>query len=225
MLRRSLVLAALAATIAAAPAYADAFDDVFADYQQDGQITPCKHAQADLESARGQIPSDIEQYAPDFPAALEEAIEERTRNRCAEERGEAPAASDATPAGGAPAGGTTGGAPAATPATPAPPGAAPTPPAAASPTGPAADRAVVATATRGLDRGADDAPAPLVVLAVLGGLLLLVALVWGLLRFFAWEPRWLAGARHATAEAGWRASAAWEDFADWLRGGRPSSPR
>jgi hypothetical protein len=63
----------------------------------------------------------------------------------------------------------------------------------------------------------------LVVLAVLGGLLLLGLLAWGLARFFAWDPAWLAGARHAVAEAGWRTSGAWADFSDWLRRGRTAA--
>lgn len=238
MLRRSLVLAALAATLAApAAAHADAFDDVFADYQQDGRITACKHSQGDLQSAQDQVPSDIEQYAPDFPAALEQALENRARSGCPKDAGggraETPASGAATPGtgdvagqagavgGAAPAGGTP--APGADPATAA--GATPAPGGAASTAPAAADGAIVQAATRTVKRGTDDAPAPLVVLAVLGGLLLLALLLWALLRFFALEPRWLASARHATGEAGWRTSAAWDDFTDWLGGGRSSSPR
>ena len=44
--------------------------------------------------------------------------------------------------------------------------------------------------------------------------------LWAFARWWAWEPHWLARWRHATAEAGWRASAAWAEFTDWLRLGR-----
>ena len=63
-------------------------------------------------------------------------------------------------------------------------------------------------------------PAPLVALAVIGALMALVALLYGLARWWAWEPHWLVRARHAGAEASWRASGSWAEFMDWLRLGR-----
>ena len=36
-------------------------------------------------------------------------------------------------------------------------------------------------------------------------------------RWWAYHPPWLVRSRHATAEAGWRTSAAWAEFRDWLR--------
>jgi hypothetical protein len=36
-------------------------------------------------------------------------------------------------------------------------------------------------------------------------------------RWRAWEPGWAQRARHATGEAGYRVSATWAEFADWLR--------
>jgi hypothetical protein len=57
-------------------------------------------------------------------------------------------------------------------------------------------------------------------LVVLGALVVALLALWGLARWWAWEPRWLVRWRHATAEAGWRASAAWAEFTDWLRLGR-----
>jgi hypothetical protein len=60
---------------------------------------------------------------------------------------------------------------------------------------------------------------PLLVVVV--GAIVLAALVLGAFaRWWAWEPLWLVRWRHATAEAGWRASAAWAEFTDWLRLGR-----
>lgn len=69
-------------------------------------------------------------------------------------------------------------------------------------------------------RGAAEPSAPLMALAIVGGLVLVGLLLWGLARFFAWDPAWLAGARHAVQEAGWQASGLWDDFTDWLRPGR-----
>lgn len=208
-----------------ATAAADAFDDVFADYQKDGRINACAQSDKDLRDARKQIPNDIEQYAPDFPDALDEALEKRARGECR---------NGGTQGDGSPNGGpaatdndtTTGdeaAAAATTPTTPTTPGATPAPPSAAEADAQALDGAITNAAQRDADTGSD-APAPLLVLAIVGGLLALVALVWALMRFFAIEPGWLTGARHATAEAGWRTSGWWADFADWARRGRTSSP-
>ena len=58
------------------------------------------------------------------------------------------------------------------------------------------------------------------VLVVVGAVLLAILALWVFARWWAWEPPWLVRWRHATAEAGWRASAAWAEFTDWLRLGR-----
>ena len=57
-------------------------------------------------------------------------------------------------------------------------------------------------------------------LVVAGALVVALLLAWGIARWWAWEPRWLVRWRHAMGEAGWRASAAWAEFTDWLRLGR-----
>jgi hypothetical protein len=36
-------------------------------------------------------------------------------------------------------------------------------------------------------------------------------------RFGAFEPHWLLSARHSLAEAGFRASATWAEFTDWIK--------
>jgi hypothetical protein len=72
--------------------------------------------------------------------------------------------------------------------------------------------------TRG--SSSDSTAGPLVLLAVVGVLLLLAAALWGAARWWAWEPAAWVRWRHATAEAGWRTSAAWAEFRDWLRLGR-----
>lgn len=240
MPRRVIMLAALAAMLCApAVAQGDAFDDVFRDYAKHGKIRPCEHTAAELRSAKRQVPNDIEQYAPDFPDALDQALEDRARSGCAKAGAAggggsaaggagASGTSSGTAAGAAPtaagAGSAAGAAatPAGTPAPPAPGSAAsvPQPPGAAQPAPPASDGAIVNAAQRTAARGADGVPAPLIALAVLGALVLIALLVWGLARFFAWDPAWLAGARHATQEAGWHVSGLWDDFTDWLRPGR-----
>jgi hypothetical protein len=242
-LHRSLALVAVAfvAVVSglAAPAVAlgDAYDEVFADYQRDGRIDACAHSQRELRQAREQIPNDIDQYAPDFPAALDAAIERRAAARCASD-GAAGGAGGATGAPGVPDGGQAGGhggdGAAGAPGTPGAggtPGAAgdpaagagaggqggtPNPGGTANPAPAVADGAIVNAANRTDDEAAD-APAVLLMLAVLAVLLALMAFVWAVLRFLAIEPRWLLSARHATAEAGWRAGGSWADFRDWLR--------
>jgi cobalamin biosynthesis Mg chelatase CobN len=214
------MLGALAGVLVApAAAQADAFTDVFRDYQKDGRIDPCAHSQADLRAAKGKIPNDIEQYAPDFPAALDEATEDRARSACPADGGAAGATT------------TTGGTetqaaapePTATTEVAAPTSTVPGPPGTAQPSPAAADGAIVNAASRAPARGATETPGPLIALAVLGALVLLGLLLWGLARFFAWDPAWLAGARHAVQEAGWRAGGLWDDFTDWLRPGRRPS--
>jgi len=56
-----------------------------------------------------------------------------------------------------------------------------------------------------------------IVIAALAALLALACLAWALARRRAYEPRWWLSLRHAVAEAGFRASAMWAEFADWLR--------
>jgi hypothetical protein len=59
-----------------------------------------------------------------------------------------------------------------------------------------------------------------IALAAAGALLVLACLVWAIARVVALEPRWTLSARHAIAEAGFRVSATWAEFSDWVRLGR-----
>jgi cobalamin biosynthesis Mg chelatase CobN len=213
-----LVMALALGLVLAPPAMAGLFEDLYTDYAKDGKLDACKYSEKDLRQVQNLIPNDIEQYAPDFPAALDQALEDRARSAC--------------PSSGAAAGTTTTtGGQATQPAPPEPAGTTtaaisaptstvPSPPGSAQPAAAAADGAIVNAAARTADHGASEVPAPLIALAVVGGLLLLGLLLWGIARFFAWDPAWLAGARHAVAEAGWRAGGLWDDFTDWLRPGR-----
>ncbi len=56
-----------------------------------------------------------------------------------------------------------------------------------------------------------------IVIAVAAAVLLLACLGWALARRRAFEPHWMLSLRHAMAEAGFRASATWAEFADWVR--------
>ena len=51
-------------------------------------------------------------------------------------------------------------------------------------------------------------------------MLALAVAVLATARWWAFEPGWYVRARHAGGEAGWRTSATWADFTDWLRLGR-----
>jgi hypothetical protein len=76
----------------------------------------------------------------------------------------------------------------------------------------------VSTQTSG--KASDPSTGAVVLLAVIGLVLLVAAGAFGAARWWAWEPRCLVRWRHATAEAGWRTSAAWAEFRDWVRLGR-----
>ena len=222
MKRTGTLIAVLLCLLAAAPAArAGAFTDIFGAYRKSGTVDACKWSAKQLANAKRQVPNDIDQYAPDFPNALDDAIQKRASGACAKTAAGAPATS--TPAGATPSQptATTGVPPGTTPAAPAPaPGtSAQAPqPTSANPAPAVADGAVLAASkSRSSDAGV---PAPLVALAVIGALMAIAALLYGLARWWAWEPRWLLRLRHAGAEAGWRASGSWAEFVDWLRLGR-----
>jgi len=90
--------------------------------------------------------------------------------------------------------------------------AAPTPSAPAQGAGTAtpAGKASAKKGDSGLSAGA-------IVIASLAALLVLTCIAWGVARRSAYEPHWLLTLRHAMAEAGFRASATWSEFTDWVR--------
>jgi hypothetical protein len=63
-----------------------------------------------------------------------------------------------------------------------------------------------------------DLPAPIVILAIVGGLLLLAGGTLWVARLAGWDPDWLRRSRHSWSEAGYRVSGIWSEFGDWLRG-------
>src|SRR3954470_22093891 len=82
LLRRAIALAVAALALFVPPAHAAGFDTIFKDFKQDGRIEPCRYSAAELAKAKEDVPPDIEQYAPDFPDALQAAIEARAKGAC-----------------------------------------------------------------------------------------------------------------------------------------------
>jgi len=233
----AVALGVLLLLLPVASARADVFVDVYKDFQKDGVVDACKFTAAELKEARDKITPDIEQYAPDFPAAVTLALESRTNGNCkkkaAAEGGTKESAAPAAPSSGgggdtggaAPSSsGSSGGTPEAV-ATPDPAATAqaktPQPNPAPAPAVAAADGAIKQAALSEPTSGrSDDLPAAVVGLGALAGFLAVLALAWLIARALAWEPRFWPRARHACQEAGWRMSGTWADFTDWVRLGR-----
>jgi hypothetical protein len=215
----ALLLALVVALVPAGPARAATYDDIAAAYAQGGgQLNPCAFTQAQLEAGIRGIPNRLRAVVPDLRRAMEAGVAAHRRGDC---RGVTP--EEAT-TGGATAPGSTV-PPVTTPpvTTPAPTATAPavtTPPVATTPA-PATttEPAALEPAAGG---GTDDRDlTPLfVALVVVGTLLLLALLLWGLARMRGWDPLWAARARHAWGEAGFRTTTTWSEFTDWLRLGR-----
>jgi len=204
-----------------AAALANAYDDTLRDYRTTGAVNGCKYTAEQLAQAKTQTPKNIKDVAPGYPAQLAVAAAKRAKG-CT--KAEEKAANTTTSAAGATTGTTGTGTTA--------PGAAST----ATATQPPATTTIAPNATT---TAATPAPAPApattaapatqstashkgarLALIVVGALLVMLLALWAFARWWAWEPHWLARWRHATAEAGWRASAAWAEFTDWLRLGR-----
>jgi len=210
---------------------------VIADYRNDGRIDPCKHSAKDLRDTLKAISADTEQYAPDFPAAVEAALEARARGACDKKAAGGGGGGGGDGAGSAPAApGAGGSAPPAPSPAPAPPPAAPSPGGevvAEPPAPPASGAGITQGAPPPQDNrpnvvltrpasgaGAGDAPLPVVVLGALLAACLLAGLALLAMRRFGWGEERLAGTRHAWAEASFRTGGIWQDFTDWVRLGR-----
>lgn len=195
-----------------------------------GRFNPCDYTPTQLQTALSSIPPDFDQYAPQVRAALENAA---NSYHCPKPKGEGTGSSNA---GGGGAGGSgpraAGGTPSAGTAAPPAATARPARPrlhekaeaAPAAPTRTSPSPAPVATKSVAVVPGgtseAGGTPAILLVLAVLGGLGALSALLVAASRGLGWEPGWAPAMRHAWAEAGHRSGGTWGDFRDWLRLGR-----
>jgi hypothetical protein len=201
-----------------AAALANAYDDTLREYRTTGAVNGCGYTAAQLAEAKAQTPKNIKDIAPGYPAQLAVAAARRAKGCTKAEEKAAKttsAAAGATTGTGTSAPGTTGTGAATQP--PATTTVAPTPTTTAAAPAPAPAPAVTtapATRSTASHKGARLA------LIVIGALLVMLLALWAFARWWAWEPHWLARWRHATAEAGWRASAAWAEFTDWLRLGR-----
>ena len=204
--RGAIALTCAAALVVPAVAHANAYDDTLKDYRTTGAVDGCKYTAEQLAQAKAQTPKNIKDVAPGYPAQLAVAAAKRAEGCSKAEEKATSTATAATP----PATTTT------APAASQPPAAAPAPTTtqAAAPAPAPASAPAGATTAAAAD---DGAPAGLV---VAGALVVLILVLWAVAHWWAWEPHWLVRWRHATAEAGWRASAAWAEFTDWLRLGR-----
>jgi hypothetical protein len=216
-MRRTLpILIALALSLVlAAPASADLFTDVVNDYIKDSRLNVCQYTQDQLKKIKDAVPVDQNAYTPEFIAAVDDAIARRAEGACNKKKVAealaAPVTSGGRPTGGPPAAKALPG----QPAIAQPP---PTPTAEPSPA-PGVATDAIAVAARSTASGGD-APFPVLALAILAGLLALGGLLFGLVRWRAWEPAWAQRVRHATGEAGWRAASTWAEFTDFVRFGR-----
>jgi hypothetical protein len=211
------VVCTLALAALPAPALADQFERVYQDFKDDGEIDGCRYSDGELAAAEGQIPPDIEQYAPSFAEQLAAAREKRASGACDPK----PAARRRRRAEPAPA-------PAAAPppARRGPRPAAPVP----EPPGPSVPPrrllpeqvdAPAASAPAALAERGGDAPAPVWVLAVLAALALLGGAAGAVAWLRGWSPeRFTRPLAAAAGEAGDRTASLAGEFWDWLRLGR-----
>jgi cobalamin biosynthesis Mg chelatase CobN len=219
--RGAIALACAAALVMPAAALANAYDDTLREYQKTGAVDGCKYTAAELSQAKDQTPKNIKDIAPGYPAQLALAAAKRAKG-CSEAEEKATSTSTAGAAAGTTDGGT-GQSSAGTTGTDT--GTATQPPATTT-VAPNATQTAATTAPAPA-AAAQTAPpkesshtAARLALLVLAALLVILLALWLVARWWAWEPHWLVRWRHATAEAGWRASAAWAEFTDWLRLGR-----
>ncbi len=218
--RRGAIALTCAAVLAMpAAALANAYDDTLRDYRTTGAVDGCKYTAEQLAQAKAQTPKNIKDVAPGYPAQLDVAAAKRAKG-CT--KAEEKAASTTTSAAGATTG-TTGTGTTATGAATQPPATttiAPNATTTAATPAPAPTPAPAAAATQTAPQSTSSHKGARLALIVVAALLLMLLALWAFARWWAWEPHWLARWRHATAEAGWRASAAWAEFTDWLRLGR-----
>jgi hypothetical protein len=222
----ALLLVAVSAALAAT--LPPEVQSVVDDFETDGVITPCKHTVAALEKTSKLEPSEVAQLSPDFPPAVDAALEARKKDDCKTGEGQAAAGSaaaaptaTATPGAGAaapPAASATATPKAGATASPSPTA---TPTASPSPT-PVPTATPVPTPAPTPAPAPQDEPVPLG-LWILAGILAFAAIAWLVLFVLArtgWGEERLAGPRHAWGEARYRAGGVWGDFTDWLRLGR-----
>ena len=194
------------------------------------RLDPCRYSTKELETAKAFVPVDQRQYNAALVGVIDDAIAARAQGVCNKKSGGSGGTGTPAPP---PSGGQTPAAPTAPGATAQQPGtqtpsapgqplpaqAPPTPKAAPTPAPAIAVGNEIALASSTTDI-VPETPFPMLALAILLGVLALCTIAFGVVRFFAWEPAWAVRMRHATGEAGWRASSTWSDFTDYVRLGR-----
>src|SRR5258708_30713872 len=84
--RRAFTVFVLACSVAlgfAGAAFAlTPFEQTYNAYRHSGRVPPCQFSVDTLRKAKSEVPPDIEQYAPDFPAALDAALQARALGAC-----------------------------------------------------------------------------------------------------------------------------------------------
>ncbi|HWH10423.1 MAG TPA: hypothetical protein VG165_04800 [Solirubrobacteraceae bacterium] len=200
----ALLLGGLA--IAAPASAASAFTTLFNAYRQTGAIASCKYSVAQLQSAESEVPPDIAQYAPDFPAALQAALQARARGVC----GGSGSASATAPKSGA----------ASKPKGPAPPSPAGVTPSPSRSVAAGASPIAAAAAAAPTGGGSGTGKVALIVVAALMAALAAAAVWWTVAVLRGRDPAWMGPAGHALGEVRLRAGGALREFADWIRLGR-----
>jgi hypothetical protein len=193
--------------IAGPASAASAFETLFTTYRNTGTIPSCKYSVAELQSAASGVPPDINQYAPDFPAALQAALQARARGVCGGKGNGATAAPRKSSGSSKPK----------APARPSPAGVTPSPvrsaPAGASPI-------AAAAAAAPSPGGGGAGKVALIVLAAVMAVLAGAAVWWTVVVLRGREPAWMGPAGHALGELRLRAGGALREFGDWIRLGR-----
>jgi len=194
---RHAVGAALALAVALgapAAALANAYDQVLHEFQQTGTVNGCNYSEAQLQEAEKELAKSTAQVPAQFPTAVQAAIQQRKSGVCGSAAGATQTQTQAAPA--------------------------PAPMQTAAPQTTPAPAATTTPQPEAAKQDTGGASSGVVMVAIAGALCLLLLALWGAARWWAFEPPWLLRWRHATAEAGWRASNAWAEFTDWLRLGR-----
>jgi hypothetical protein len=211
-----VLLIALAASLAsAAPAFANDFQTVYREYKRTGVIKPCRFSDTQLRTAERQTPPDVEQYAPSFLDALQAARERSSQcgKKPAAAPAPAPTTTTPTPSTPTPVPAQTATTPAATIPPPTAPTPAPTVPAQPSVSG-------VPSPAAGSAKKDDSAPVAVWVLAILGALAVLAALIAALAWWFGWSADRLTRPFRASCEDfAERLTDFRLEFTEWLRTG------
>src|SRR4051794_7316401 len=118
--RGLVILLALVASLSfPGIAAAGPLQTVITDLQADGKINACTYSSATLNSAKGSIPADLDQYAPDLRNAIENALSTKAGGGCDKKSdarsNDAGGGGTASSGGGSPGGGGTTSATAPTP--------------------------------------------------------------------------------------------------------------